>query len=120
MIAAKILGSKLLDDFSKLRVAFLEAGSEWTPRLIKGLRGRNAKVDQWLAERVFVSCAIEDDIPYIKSKVGDDFLVTATDFPHGDAFRQDQLANGLKARGDLSDATMEKILSVNAQRLFHI
>jgi predicted TIM-barrel fold metal-dependent hydrolase len=51
--------------------------------------------------------------------VGDDFLVTATDFPHGDAFRQDQLANGLKSRGDLSDQTIEKILSDNPQRLFH-
>ncbi|HSQ11668.1 MAG TPA: amidohydrolase family protein, partial [Candidatus Deferrimicrobium sp.] len=117
----QILGSKLLEDFPKLRVAFLEAGSEWTVRLLKGLRGRNsAKIDQWLAERVFVSCAMDDDLPYIIAKNGDDFLVSATDFPHGDAFRQDQLANGLKARGDLSDATIEKILSANPQRLFHI
>lgn len=116
----QILGSKLLDDFPNLRVAFLEAGADWTVRLVKGLRaGEGAKINQWLAERVFVSCAIDDDIPYIQSKVGDDFLVTATDFPHGDAFRQDQLANGLKARGDLSDATVEKILSNNPQRLYH-
>ena len=117
----QILGSQLLEDFPKLRVAFLEAGSEWTVRLVKGLRAqKRAKIDQWLAERVFVSCAMDDDLPYIIGKHGDDFLVTATDFPHGDAFRQDQLANGLKARGDLSDATMEKILSANPQRLFHI
>src|SRR6266481_6353005 len=32
-----------------------------------------------------------------------------TDFPHGDAFRQDQLAQRLKKRGDLSDAVIEKI-----------
>jgi hypothetical protein len=72
-------------------------------RLVKGLRGKSNTIDQWLAERVFVSCAIDDDIPYIKSRVGDDFLVTATDFPHGDAFRQDQLTKGLQARGDLTD-----------------
>ena len=90
-------------------------------RLLKGLRGHNhAKIEQWLAERVFVSCAMDDDLPYIINKNGDDFLVTATDFPHGDAFRQDQLANGLKARGDLSDAVIEKILSANPQRLFHL
>lgn len=117
----QILGSTLLEDFPRLRVAFLEAGSEWTVRLLKGLRGhRSANIDQWLAERVFVSCAMDDDLPYIVGKYGDDFLVTATDFPHGDAFRQDQLANGLKARGDLSDATIEKILSANPQRLFHL
>ena len=72
--------------------------------MIKALRaGNRAKVDQWLSERVFVSCAIDDDRSYVIGKAGDDFVVTATDFPHGDAFRQDQLANGLKARGDLSD-----------------
>jgi predicted TIM-barrel fold metal-dependent hydrolase len=116
----QILASSLLDEFPKLRVAFLEAGSDWTPRLVKGLRkGKGAKIDQWLAERVFVSCALDDDLPYILSKVGEDFLVTATDFPHGDNFRQDQLPAGLKVRGDLSDKIIEKILSDNAQRLFH-
>ncbi|HSF46810.1 MAG TPA: hypothetical protein VLA73_00420, partial [Burkholderiales bacterium] len=86
----------------------------------KGLRARNrAKVDQWLGERVFVSCAIDDELSYVINKAGDDFVVTATDFPHGDAFRQDQLAHGLKSRGDLSDQTIEKILCANPQRLYH-
>ena len=117
----QILSSSILEDFPKLRVGFLEAGSEWTVRLVKGLRARSgAVIDRVLGERVFVSCALDDDIPYIVSRLGDDFLVTATDFPHGDAFRQDQLATGLKARGDLSDETMEKILSVNPQRLYRI
>lgn len=66
----QILGSTLLDDFPKLRVGFLEAGADWRVRLVKGLRGKGNTIDQWLAERVFVSCAIDDDIPYIKSKVG--------------------------------------------------
>ena len=117
----QILGSKLLDDFPKLHVAFLEAGTEWSPRLVKGIRGNKpAKIEQWLAERVFVSCAIDDDLPYIINKLGGHFIVTATDFPHGDAFRQDQLAQGLKKRGDLSDGTIENILCHNPQRLYHI
>jgi predicted TIM-barrel fold metal-dependent hydrolase len=117
----QILSSSLLDDFPKLRVGFLEAGIEWTTRLVKALGAKKrAKIDRWLAERVFVSCALDDDISYVTSKLGDGFIVTATDFPHGDAFRQDQLANGLKARGDLSDETMEKILTRNPLRLYHI
>jgi predicted TIM-barrel fold metal-dependent hydrolase len=116
----QLLSSSVLDDFPKLRVAFLEAGSDWTPRLIKGLRkSRGAgKIDRWLSERVFVSCAMDDDLPYVISKAGEDFLVTATDFPHGDAFRQDQLAEGLRSRGDLSEQSIEKILCKNPQRLF--
>ena len=116
----QILGSQLLDDFPKLRVGFLEAGIEWTTRLVKALGAKQrAKVDRWLAERVFVSCALDDDLPYVASKLGDAFIVTATDFPHGDAFRQDQLAQGLIKRGDLSAPTIEKILSKNPQRLYH-
>ena len=115
----QILSSTLLEDFPKLRVGFLEAGSDWTPRLIKALRAaKGAKIDQWLSERVFVSCALDDDLPYIMGKAGDDFLVTATDFPHGDAFRQDQLAQGLMRRGDLSETAVEKILAINPQRLY--
>jgi hypothetical protein len=41
-------------------------------------------------------------------KAGDDFPVTATDFPHGDAFRQDRLAQGLMRSGDISEKTLEK------------
>ena len=116
----QILSSTLLDDFPKLRVAFLEAGIEWTTRLVKGLgERRRAKVDRWLGEQVFVSCAVDDDLPYVSSKLGDDFIVTATDFPHGDAFRQDQLARGLINRGDLSSTTIEKILNKNPERLYH-
>jgi hypothetical protein len=41
-------------------------------------------------------------------KAGDDFLITATDFLHGDAFGQNQLAQGLMRRGDLSETTIKK------------
>jgi hypothetical protein len=89
--------------------------------LVKGLGAKNrAKIDRRLAEQVFVSCAIDDDLPYVANKLGDDFIVTATDFPHGDAFRQDQLAQGLMKRGDLSSETIEKILNKNPARLYHI
>lgn len=117
----QILSSHLLDDFPKLRVAFLEAGIEWTAGIVKNIRGnKRAKIDQWLAERVFVSCALDDDIPYITNKLGTEFIVTATDYPHGDAFRQDRLAEGLKKRGDIPDELIEKILSANPQRLYSL
>jgi len=51
--------------------------------------------------------------------LGDDFLITATDFPHGDAFREDHLSESLTRRGDLEDCTVEKVLSANPPRLFH-
>ncbi len=76
------------------------------------------KIDEWMGERVFVACAVYEDLPYNIDKLGDDFLVTASDFPHGDAFREDHLAVRLDKRGDLKERTIQKILSENPQRLF--
>lgn len=56
-----VMGSTLLDDFPKLRVGFLEAGIEWTTRLVKGLGDKKrAKIKPWLAEWAFVACARPD------------------------------------------------------------
>ncbi|MCH7655164.1 MAG: amidohydrolase [Chloroflexi bacterium] len=117
---SQLLGSSFMDDFPKLRLGFLETGSDWTVRLMKAIRRRRPDADQWLGERVFVSCAVDDELAYTIDKLGDDFIVTATDFPHGDAFREDHLAESLERRGDLSAASMDKILSANPLRLYHI
>jgi predicted TIM-barrel fold metal-dependent hydrolase len=115
----QLLGSSLLQDFPRLRLAFLETGTEWTVRLVKNLRERSrSKVQEWLGDRVFVSCQLDDDLPYVISKLGEDFLITASDYPHGDAFREDHLTEGLMRRGDLSERTVDKILSDNPRRLF--
>jgi predicted TIM-barrel fold metal-dependent hydrolase len=116
----QILSCGLLNDFPRLRVGFLEAGADWTVQLVKGLRrSKNAKVDSWLGEQVFVSCRIDDDLPYLINKLGEDFLITATDFPHGDANRQDRLAEGLLREGHVPEATVQRILSDNPRRLWH-
>lgn len=117
----QLLGSSLMEDFPKLRLGFLETGSDWTVRLVKALRKRKGNVvDQWLSERVFVSCEVEDELPYIIDKLGDDFLITATDYPHGDDFREDNFVTRLQRRADVSDSTVEKIISTNSQRFYSL
>ena len=113
----QLLDSGLLEDFPKLRVAFLEAGSEWIVGIVSGLQ-RKTRAKELLRDRVFVGCLPREDLGYLISKLGDDFLVTATDFPHGDPFREDQLVEGLERRGDLSASSIQKILSDNPQRLY--
>lgn len=115
----QMLGSSLLEDFPRLRLAFLETGTEWTVRLVKELSARKgSRAREWLGERVFVSCRLDDDLPYVIGKVGEDFLITASDYPHGDAFREDHLSQGLVRRGDLTERTVDKILDDNPRRLF--
>ncbi len=114
----QLVGTSLLDELPTLRVAFMEAGADWTVHVVKVLRERRGpQVLRDLGERVFVSCAMEDELPFIVDRLGDDFLITATDFPHLDAYRQDHLAIGLSERG-LGSSTIEKVLSANPGRLF--
>ena len=113
----QFMGSSAMYDFPKLRVAFLEAGVDWVPRLLKGLRERNPKIDDLMGDRVFVACAVDDDLDYVTSKLGDDFLITATDYPHGDAFREDHLADQLAKKGGISASSIDKVLSGNPERL---
>lgn len=115
----QILGSDLLERFPRLKVGFMEAGSEWTVPIIRRLRERRHDfIDGVLGDRVFVACAVDEDLPHIIDKVGVDFLVTQTDFPHGDSFREDHLQESLAERGDLTNADIGKILSANPARLF--
>ena len=117
---AQLFGSSAMDDFPKLRVAILEIGCDWAPSTFKQMRGQRVKIDEWLGDRVFVACAVGDDLSHVVDRLGDDFLITATDYPHGDAFREDNLAEQLEARGDLSSSTIEKILSGNPVRAFDL
>ncbi|HZT06144.1 MAG TPA: amidohydrolase family protein [Chloroflexota bacterium] len=116
----QILSSDLLDAFPALRVGFMEAGCEWVPRIMQAASARNKRAKDRLGERVFVSCRLDEDLPYLTSRLGDEWIITATDYPHGDAFRQDRLAEGLLRRGDLDEPTVEKIVSHNPARLFHL
>ena len=115
---SQLFSSSAMDDFPKLRVAVQELGCEWVPVWVKSRRERDSKVEDWLGDRFFVACAVGDDLSDVINRVGDDFLITATDYPHGDAFREDHLAEELERRGDLSATTIEKILSGNPSRAF--
>lgn len=114
----QLVGSGATEDFPKLRVAVLELGCEWVPVWVKSMRQRHPKVDDWVGDRFFVACAVHDDLTDVVNRLGDDFLIAATDFPHGDQFREDHLAEELERRGDLSASTIDKILSGNPSRAF--
>ncbi len=117
----QLMDSGAMERFLDLKLVILEIGCDWTPWIVKGLRSRTKnRIDDWLGDRIFVSCAVGDDLSYVVDRLGDDFLVTASDYPHGDAFREDHLAEELDRRGDLSASTIDKILSVNPQRAFSV
>lgn len=117
----QMLGSDLLERFPALRVGFMEAGAEWTVPVLRRLRERKRElIDSVLGSRVFVACAVDEDLRHIIEKAGVDYLVTQTDYPHGDSFREDRLAESLAERGRLTPAEIDKVLGDNPSRLFNL
>lgn len=115
----QLLGSGVLETFPKLRVAFLEAGSEWVVGIASEVETRwHKRIGDLLGTRAFVSCKVSEDIPYLVKKLGKDFLITATDYPHGDFNRQDQLRGGLEQHEELNSEIIGCILAKNPARLY--
>ena len=125
-----VLGGGVLDRHPRLRVAFLEAGADWLPWLIGRMEHRAGEVGPYygyLAKRrpseylrtgnVYLGFEIEDQfLPAIVDLVGEDYLLFASDIPHGD--REVNAAAELLERGDLRDTTKQKILSENTARFY--
>lgn len=67
--------------------------------------------------RVFVNCEVdEDQLPYVISRYGDDFLMFAGDIPH--PHRVANPVEKMMARTDLSEETKRKILVDNTAKFY--
>ena len=121
-----LLSGGVLDEFPDLRVAFLEAGSEWLPFAIHQLdRARSRFVsfkknpkDYFRDGQLYVSVELDEDINYLVRLIGEDQMVTASDYPHGDPSHEEDMVGELGRRADLSSRVREKILSHNPARLY--
>jgi predicted TIM-barrel fold metal-dependent hydrolase len=82
----------VLSRHPKLKLASIEAGSEWVPPLLKKLKKAYAQqpfafaadpVDQ-LRERLWVAPFYEDDIHGLAEAIGIDHILFGSDFPHAE------------------------------------
>jgi len=119
-----IIASGVLEKFSTLRFAFLETGALWVPYLIHQLR-RSKKAAKDPAQhfregRVYVACEADEDINYIVGCIGEDSIVAASDYPHGDPSAEEHMVEAIMSREDVSREVRKKILSTNPQRLYSL
>ena len=112
----------LFEDFPRLRWLFLEVGSEW---LVAATRFNNRRCPRdcraYIEDgRVFASCEPDEDLPYLRSQFGEDWLVVASDMPHSDDFHHDSPEEAFRERGDLSEDFLDKLFQRNAAGLYGI
>ena len=127
-----VVGHGMLDKYPDLKVAFLEFGAEWlfymagrighylptyrTDAAVKTLPQRD--IGHYLKSgRLFVAPEAEDQLLLGEIElVGEDHVLFASDFPHGEA--RENAATELVNRTDLTKAQKGKFLYDNAVRLY--
>ena len=125
--------------FPKLRFGCIEAGSMWTPFVAYDLRrqqfrqqGREStgvlgvpKIELasnvFKENRIYVTCQVDEDLPYILKTVGEDNLMVGSDYTHRDPSMELGFRKELEARtdrGDIPRAAVQKILYDNPKTFY--
>jgi predicted TIM-barrel fold metal-dependent hydrolase len=114
----------------KARFAFLESGCGWLPYWLDRMDGHwetwGAKLpgavqrpSELFRRQCFVSMDPDDPIaPAVISRVGDDCVVWASDYPHIDAPFPGAVAATLETLRDVPEASRCKLMGENARRLY--
>jgi predicted TIM-barrel fold metal-dependent hydrolase len=126
-----IMGA-VLERFPKLRFAFLEGNCGWLPfwlnRMDEHYEWRNpygemdhlnAMPSEYFIRQGF--CAVECDevfVSHVVDAIGDDHLVTTSDYPHGDAKYPHSMDTFMQL--PLADIAKKKILWDNTIRLYDL
>lgn len=122
-----------LDKFSRLRVAFLEAGCGWLPYWVErldalydnpffreGYRGIEKPSGYFRRGQCYVSCeAGEETIPMLEQALGQDTLMWASDYPHPDVILSfPETVRPLIDNPALSDQFKRRVLWDNPTRFY--
>ena len=119
-----VIMSELHDTFPKLRWGFIEASAQWVPWIYREAKIRYRVANRSFPENVFeaynifVTCQVNDDVPYIVSCAGEDRLVIGTDYGHTDPSSAVTALNEFQRMEGIDSGVKEKILSYNAKALY--
>jgi hypothetical protein len=120
--------------FPRLRWGFIEAGASWLPFLFYELRRRREKLvdptqaigtppyevpdDLLRANRFWVTCQVDEDLPSIIKLAGDTQLLVGSDYTHRDASTELDFVQRLQARGDLTPEQVRRITYDNPKAFY--
>jgi len=136
LACSNVITSGVLERFSKLRVAFLEAGAGWVPYWMHRMDEYNEVApERWAmissepsdyikSGRVFFSCEPGDlDIPYFLENIGEQSMLFASDYLHFDAHFIGEIGhdgkpypgtvNSLLGRDDITTSARTKMMYDN-------
>ncbi len=110
--------------FPRVRWGIIEASANWLPYVLQDLRQRFARrgkvlPDDILGEnRLYVTCEVTDDLPYVLRAAGEDNLIIGTDYGHSDSATEIEALRLLRDKKDIGPKVVDKILWHNPARFY--
>ena len=133
MIAClSFVGGGVLARFPELRVVYLESGAGWAAfwldRMKAGVQGASRQWDmpglaltpiEYFQRQCFIAADPDDPgIALVQATLGDDCIVTGTDFGHAEGMGYMHALDDILELTDLSDELRRKIMWDNPARLY--
>ncbi|MCZ6674534.1 MAG: amidohydrolase family protein [Verrucomicrobia bacterium] len=110
--------------FPKLRFGFIETAASWIPWVIYELRRRLDTVDSRLPDnlmeeyRLFVTCQVGDDVPYLLNHTGHTTMMIGTDYGHADSSTELEALTRLKETGGITPQIHKRIVEDNPRTFY--
>jgi len=132
-VISNLIVSGLLERFPKLKFVSVESGLGWLPFILEGLtyalheNGKDGTKDlsmsplEYFRRNIFACFWFEnDDVAHTIRKLGVDNCMYETDFPHPTCLFPAPLDQSAKGLSDLTREEREKVLSLNAAKVYNI
>ncbi|HTN69530.1 MAG TPA: amidohydrolase family protein [Methylomirabilota bacterium] len=133
-----IIRHQLPAKFPKLRFGFIETGCSWIPFIAYELKRRMERAadgagtfsqfarytlqsELLKSNRLYVTCQVDEDLPYILKFTGEDNLMVGSDYTHRDQSMEHDFPRLLQHRadqGDIPQSAVRKILYDNAKTFY--
>lgn len=147
MAAQNLITNRIPEQFPNLRIGFIETGASWVPYVLhyverdwrrkKTLDVAHLGPELFRDYRIFVAVESDQDIPYLAQYIGEDNMITGSDYGHhggqlptiepvsfdnrtrgGDPSADLAVMGTLSAREDISRETLDKIMKDNPRRFY--
>ena len=119
--------------FPGVRWGFIEVGCSWLPYLVYNIlraqgRGRqeggyqyNDPSDVVRLNKFFITCQVDEDLPYILRYAGEDSLLAGSDYTHADLAQEHgfhKLLQERADRGEIPQSVVQKIVWDNPRAFY--
>ena len=127
-----LVANKIPAQFPELRWGFIETGASWIPFVLHQLKGvfSSEEPEYWGPKlfddnRMWISYELAEDLTYLTKYIGEDHIVTGTDYGHHstgfgsrDPSAQLNMVDVLRSREEYPSGLVDKLLVGNPRALY--